>query len=270
MTAIDISTRLEKSYGWDWQNLETLAKDIGYRFIRQHGSHAKYWHPKCNTTLIIPHNKDLKRTDSNIIRALKETWNKLKAGECVMAEYVLTNNWKQNLRIIRTAHNFSMKDIGMRMGMPQSGYSAVAIINEFEMGKKSKMTHFEFVTWCNVFGLKPEEQLWMTEFEEREKIVEQRKTRLLKGRRVPEIADIKTCLLKERVPDVTKVETTIPVTVVPYSTSIPIGTDYLTTVEVMVERFKELHKLMLQAEASKPEYEKLKTWIEEGGKLLDL
>ena len=258
MTAIDISTRLEKSYGWDWQNLETLAKDIGYRFIRQHGSHAKYWHPKCNMTLIIPHNKDLKRTDSNIIRALKETWNKLKAGECVMAEYALTNNWKQNLRIIRTTHNFSMKDIGMRMGMPQSGYSAVAIINEFEMGKKSKMTHFEFEIWCNVFGLDPKNQTWMTEFEEREKIVEQRKARLLKGR------------LKERVPEIAEAETTVPVTVVPYSISIPIGTDYLTTVEVMVMRFKELHELMLKAEASKPEYEKLKTWIEEGGKLLDL
>ena len=94
--ALSVEVRLQKTKGWDWRELEQLAYDIGYRFLRHNGtSHRKYFHRLTNDTLVIPTNKDLRRTDAGIIGQLRECWERINMVE----EPII--DWKQKIREIR-------------------------------------------------------------------------------------------------------------------------------------------------------------------------
>lgn len=239
--ALSVEVRLQKTKGWDWRELEQLAYDIGYRFLRHNGtSHRKYFHRLTNDTLVIPTNKDLRRTDAGIIGQLRECWERINMVE----EPII--DWKQKIREIRVLKGMSMRQVGDQMGI---GMQTV-----FEIEKKNRLFKpSEWIKWCSVMGLDPKHEKWVKEFRQ--------ESSPLPGWPVPVIS-------LEDVPELIEpIEQPLPpkfevATVVKYDS------DIITGGELALARYRELEKLMHDAERYRAEFERLKLWVAEGNKIL--
>lgn len=252
MTEQDIlKEKLTKSYGWDWQNLQELAISLGYEYIRQSGSHKVYHHPMMKKNLIIPANKDLRRTDCSIIKDLREVY-KLKYNEKVEEEVVVEKEkqWFEFVKDTRIKNNYGIDNISNQIGMAFETYKKI------ENGER-QFSIKELSLWCALMNENHEEL--------------SKKFPLRKVGRPKKINTIVkdeernySSIPKEEVPAFVKRLEEV------HKAPVIIKSNDLTTAgEIMMERFKELDELMKRAEELKPEYEKLKEWLEFAQKFIE-
>ena len=163
-----IKTKLQKNYGWDWQELAELARAIGYKCQRQAGSHRIFKHPHDRNNLVIPTNEDLRRTDCNIISQLKNTYFKthpyhdkkeiltsrlitVPVEEIPVVEEAIVIpkiDWFEFVKNTRKNSAYSQYETGGYLGIHGTTYGNV------ELGKR-KFTENEYFKWCELFNLNP-------------------------------------------------------------------------------------------------------------------
>ena len=250
---LSIRVRLRKTKGWDWRELEQLASDIGYVFISQSGSHRKFFCSKTKDPLIIPANKDLRRTDSGIIMQLRKTWRLVNKQEDKVA--IL---WRDMIRTIREDAGFTQIQVGDAIGI---GMQAI-----YQLEKRKRLfTINEFKAWCFVMKIKFTEQKWMRDFDIDPIHIKNRDKKLIQIIKIP-VPTRPQVQKRIAEPEIEKME----VVMLPPVQSLVrrVDSDIITGGELALSRFRELEKLMNDAEKYRSEYERLKRWLTEGNDIL--
>jgi len=191
--------------------------------------------------------------------------------------------WRARIRSVRESHNMTLREVADKMGYDGN----LGIIYEFEM-RDRKFAPFEFLKWCSVFKLDPKKQTWMNEFEVNPNLISRRLKRfgpfMALEPEVPQPAPVVEATPEPTQDHVTRISEMImqdalkeaaPVPeiscpVIPKEKEPLPASDILTAGELALSRFRELEKIMAEAEKSRDEYERLKAWLTQGSVILDL
>ena len=163
-----IKTKLQKNYGWDWQELAELARAIGYKCQRQAGSHRIFKHPHDRNNLVIPTNEDLRRTDCNIISQLKNTYFKthpyhdkkeiltstlitVPVEEIPVVDesaYIPKIDWFDFVKNSRQNSGYSQLYVAEYLGIKTNVYGRIE-------RNTRQFLEDEYFKWCELFNLNP-------------------------------------------------------------------------------------------------------------------